>query len=370
MIRKMKTRLATPLCILSALLFMPLSASANLNLQKFTEKVTIKGDLRVRYENKEKDISGEDPTDRMRQRFRLGFQFDTNENWSIAAGLATGGSDATSTNDTYSDGAFFETGDLRLDYAYATHKMDNITLIAGQQKNPFKTTWALWDGDVRPAGFTGMIDLNPAFVTVGWYDVLYSDHDMAQMAAVQAGAKLDMATIAVAYYHYQDQPLEMVKEVIAPEYGIDPTAMDEDYGYQIIDVYCEADLKMDMVKITPYFQAFMNLGAEGEDGQGLFGGDPEDENLGYLLGATVKIDKVKVDVAYARIGEDACNPLLKDSDFGEALDHVDVQGVKAGISYKITDHCSAGFTAYLYEAIERDTDQEPKTYHVDLKYKF
>ena len=36
----------------------------------------------------EKDVSNEDPTDRMRQRFRLGFQFDTTENWSRRMRLA------------------------------------------------------------------------------------------------------------------------------------------------------------------------------------------------------------------------------------------------------------------------------------------
>ncbi|MEZ4551837.1 MAG: hypothetical protein R2874_15585 [Desulfobacterales bacterium] len=52
-------------------IYVSASASANLSLQDFTEKLSLKGDLRVRYEYKEKDVSNEDPTDRMRQRFRL-----------------------------------------------------------------------------------------------------------------------------------------------------------------------------------------------------------------------------------------------------------------------------------------------------------
>ncbi|MEZ4579446.1 MAG: putative porin [Desulfobacterales bacterium] len=141
--------------------------------------------MRVRYEYKEKDVSNEDPTDRMRQRFRLGMKFATTENWTIAAGLATGGSDSTSTNDTWSDGAFLKPAISGWITRIQEHNLNNFTFIAGQQKNPFQTTWALWDGDVRLAGFTGMMDLKPIFITAGWYDVYYADKDMAQMEAIQ-----------------------------------------------------------------------------------------------------------------------------------------------------------------------------------------
>ncbi|MEZ4551835.1 MAG: hypothetical protein R2874_15575 [Desulfobacterales bacterium] len=47
-----------------------------------------------------------------------------------------------------------------------------------------------------------------------------------------------------------------------------------------------------------------------------------------------------------------------------------MEGFKIGVGYKLTKHCELAATAYLYEAKERDIDQNPKTYHVDLKYKF
>ena len=352
----------------------------------------LSGDLRIRYEYKEKDVDNEDPTDRMRQRFRLGMKWNNpGENWKIAAGLATGGSDATSTNDTLSDGSFFETGDIRLDYAYAEHKMNNFKFIAGQQKNPFQTTWALWDSDVRPAGFTATMDLKPAFVTAGWYDVYYADNDMAQMEAIQAGLKTDIIAGALAFYNFHDDAPEIMGDFLTKEkfgrkttdedgntvYVID--YMDPDYSYQIIDLYLKADIKTDMLKISPHAQIFYNIGAEGEEGQSLLSGeqkngadllDPEEENLGYLLGVKASIDKIKLGVEYASIGADACVPLLKDSDWGSALQYVDVEGFKLGLGYALTKHCELNATAYLYEAKERDIDQDPKTYHIDMVYKF
>lgn len=361
------------LCCLGAYLCLPGSAFANLILQDFIDGMEMSGDLRIRYEHIEKDTDNEDPKDRMRQRFRLGMKWNNpGENWKIAAGLATGGSDATSTNDTYSDGAFFETGDIRLDYAYAEHKMNNFKFIAGQQKNPFKTTGALWDGDVRPAGFTAMVDLKPAFITVGWYDVLFFDNDIAKMEAIQVGADLDMLTAALAFYNYHD-PEKLIDGFMKDELGIAGSeAMDGDYGYQIVDLYLSGNIKTDMVKITPYAQVFYNMGAEGEEGQSLFGGDldPEEENMGYAVGIKAGIDRFKAGVEYNSIGADACIPLLKDSDFGSVLDLVDVEGFKVSLGYKLTKNCELNATAYLYEAKERDIDQDPKTYHFDLVYKF
>ncbi len=367
--KKITVCLFTVLCFLGAYLCAPASVSANLSLQDFTEKLSLKGDLRVRYEYKEKDVSNEDPTDRMRQRFRLGMKFATTENWTIAAGLATGGSDSTSTNDTWSDGAFFETGDIRLDYAYSEHNLNNFTFIAGQQKNPFQTTWALWDGDVRPAGFTGMMDLKPIFITAGWYDVYYADKDMAQMEAIQVGANLDMATAALAFYNFHNDAKEIMSANLG-DFNVDN--LDADYNWQIIDFYLAADIKTDAAKISPHLQVFYNMGAEGEEGQSIQGGDldPEEENIGYLVGVSASIAKFKIGVDYASIGADACVPLLKDSDWGDALDSTDVEGFKIGVGYKLTKHCELAATAYLYEAKERDIDQDPKTYHVDLKYKF
>ena len=133
-----KATMLTTACLLCVSLVFPLSARASLDLQDFTDKLSVGGDLRVRYERIEKDLPGENPRDRARQRFRLGFKFDTTENFSIAAGLATGSSDATSTNDTYSDDSFFETGDIRLDYAYAEHTVSDMAKIIMEFPTAFR----------------------------------------------------------------------------------------------------------------------------------------------------------------------------------------------------------------------------------------
>ena len=332
----------------------------------FIENMTINGDLRIRYEHKQKDKPNEDPTDRWRQRFRLGMKWNNSqENWTIAAGLCTADSKypdiATATDHTYSDNKFFETGDIRLDYAYAEHKMDAFSFIAGQQKNPFLTTWALWDDEVRPVGFTGQAKMDPFFATFGGYAVRYINYDPAYMYAAQAGVKLDYITAAMAFYNYH-----RVDEFL------DLENLDKDYGYDILDFYVSSEIKMDFVKLKPSAHIFYNIGAKGGPGQSFLGGnlDPEEENLGWLLGIKAYIKKFSVFAYYAHIGADSCVAGLKDDDFGYYSDLVDVKGFKLGIEYKITENFNIATTAYLYEAAERDIDRNPTAYKFDLNYKF
>ena len=98
--------------------------------------------------------------------------------------------------------------------------------------------------------------------------------------------------------------------------------------------------------------------------------DPEKENMGWLVGIKADIDKFSIAVDYAKIGADSCLAALRDPTFGSALNLVDVQGFKVGMGYQITRNFNFVATAYLYEAAERDIDQDPKTYEFDLNYKF
>ncbi len=353
------------LLYISFLAGLPLNAVAGtLSTSDFIDKLDINGDLRVRYEQIKKDVDNEDKNDRWRQRFRLGMKFNNpEEGYKIAAGLATGGSDATSTNDTYSESSFFETDDIRLDYAYGEHKMDWFKFIAGQQKNPWETSWLFWDSDVRPVGLTGQAAMDQFFVTVGGYDVRYFDKDVAYMYAVQAGAKMEMITAALGFYTYS-----RIDEILDSKVTEN---MDDDYSYDILDFYVSSDIKADPVKLTPYGQVFYNLGAEGEEGQSVIAGlDPEEENLGWIIGCDAKIDKFSVGLSYAQIGADSVLQGLKDADFGSQLNSTDVEGFRVDLGYKITKNFGLAATGMFYQAKERDLDQDPTTYQFDINYKF
>ncbi len=345
------------------LLAAPPVFSAPVTVSDYLENMSISGDLRIRFDYLKRDLPDEDERERLQQRFRIGMAWDNpSEKWTIAAGLATGGLDANSTNATYSQDTIFETDDIRLDYAFAAHKLnDRFSFLAGQQKNPYATTWALWDSDVRPVGFTAMADVKPVFITAGWYDVRYIDNDIAWMEAVQAGLKLDWVITALAFYNYH-----RVDEFVLTE------NMDPDFKYQIIDFYVESEIKMDPVKLIPRAQVFYNVGAKGGPGQSIQDEnlDPEDENLGWLAGIAASMGRFKAGVDYAYIEADSVIPILTDSTFGSALGSTDVKGWVLGVGFKLTKNSELNATAFLYEAIERSLDQSPENYQLDLAYKF
>ena len=154
----------------------------------------LSGDLRVRYELRNLDDPNgpTDNRDRFRHRVRLGGVWkNKTENWEVGAGLATGGSDATSTNQTWGETSDFETGDIRLDYAYAKHKISDFAFTLGQQKNPLLGSWVIWDGDVRPTGLTAQYAHSLGlFATAGAYNVRYyinSNGKGANTAMLYAG---------------------------------------------------------------------------------------------------------------------------------------------------------------------------------------
>jgi len=367
MMKKVKICLLTVLCLLGVYVCMPMTASAGIKTSDFIENVELKGDLRVRYDYQ--DVEGNDDAyDRLRGRFRMGLTWNNPaEQWKIAAGLATGDDqEAGSTNSTYSKDSEFESQNLWLDYAYAEHRMDNFKLLAGQMKNPYYATMALWDPDVRPTGFSAQAQFDPLFITTGYYQVRYIDRDISRMFATQAGVKIENVLAAVAFYD-----INRVDEWVDDG----DNNLNDDYKYQVADFYVKCDFNLDQIKLSPYGQVFYNFGADGNEGEGVLGGDldPEDENLGWLVGCKAKINRFSFGLAYGQVAADACPQASKDSDWGSKLGSTDIEGWKTSVGYKLTKHCEFK-TTYLYnEPLERDDDETPEDVHrvqVDLKYKF
>ena len=119
---------------------------STLGLPEFIKNTQFKGDFRLRYESSNRDNDKSDERNRGRYRFRLGMLTKVNEQVNVGFGLASGGSDPRSTNQTF--GNSFETPDIRLDYAYASYKpFEWLRLVGGQFENP------LW----MPSGWIGTV---------------------------------------------------------------------------------------------------------------------------------------------------------------------------------------------------------------------
>lgn len=347
---------------------------------EFIDQLKLKGDLRVRYEIRDKDNkTGSDSSrERFRSRFRLGGEWKNKaEDWKVGAGLATGGSGATSTNDTWSETSAFETGDIRLDYAYANHSMNNdISFTLGQHKNPFKTSWVLWDGDARFAGFTGQYaPKSGLFATIGGYNTkLVDDNNTAMLYAGQLGYNGkagDMKfTLATGYHTYNSS---MINDKANTSLGsVDPSQ----YELNIGDLYGDVSFPLGSVKMKMYGQVWQNFGADGDAGESqasTYNGKPEDADTGYVFGLEGKLDKFKLGYSYSVVEADSLYGYLADADFGDGLSDTNKKGHKVSLGYSMTKNWSTGFTWLTYETEEDNTSNSVDSvdiYQFDIKYKF
>lgn len=116
------------------------------------DRVALNGDFRYRYERI--DADGSDTRRRNRIRARVNLQADVSDDFEIGFGLATGGDDPVSTNQTLGGGG--SSKGVALNLAYANWQaMDGMNVIAGKFKNPLMRTGKqglMWDGDWTPEG--------------------------------------------------------------------------------------------------------------------------------------------------------------------------------------------------------------------------
>ncbi len=367
---------------------------------EFIDGIKLKGDMRLRYDMQDKDYKdgkGEDRIrERFRTRFRLGGVWDNKaENWQVGAGLASGSDDPRSTNDTWSEVKPFETGDIRLDYAYAKHKWNDFSMALGQMENPYKTSWTYWDGNVRLAGMTMAYGQKEGvFATGGAYGAkLVQDDDTSMLYMGQVGyngafSEKGKFTVATGYQLYSnemideewaldhDAEVDPLKPATKSQFGlgsVDPNA----YELSIGDIYTDVSFPAGPVKLKMYGHVWMNFGADGKIHQSQAGskfpGLPEDNDLGWVVGTDATINDFKMGLAYAVVEADSMFGYLSDSAFGDGLSFTNKQGWKALLGYNFTKNWSTDLNYYNYERVEdwaAAKEDNVSVYQIDVNYKF
>jgi len=120
--------------------------------ESWSERISLNGDFRFRYETI--DVENSAFRRRNRIRARANIQADLTNNVEVGFGLATGGEDPVSTNQTLGSGG--SSKDVVLDLAYADWTLsDGLNLFAGKFKNPLLRAGRqslIFDADWRPEG--------------------------------------------------------------------------------------------------------------------------------------------------------------------------------------------------------------------------
>lgn len=195
-----------------------IAESSKSSASDWTKNIKLKGDMRLRYQYQNGKGVGKpaDGRDRGRIRYRLGIIAKPEDKLEVGAGLASGGDDPRSTNQTFQDA--FSTKGIQLDYAYVKYDVtDNFTGIAGkfgQKGSLWQATDLMWDGDINPEGFSGNFKFNngfgKAFLSGGiWViDESGSAEDDPYLGYAQLGQSFEsgnvFGTVSGAYFGFQE----------------------------------------------------------------------------------------------------------------------------------------------------------------------
>jgi len=213
----------------------------------WADSITIKGDLRYRYESIKDDSkldANKETFTRQRDRFRarISAEAKCNDNLKAVVGLTTDegtpGGDPISGNQTLTGGGTKKSifVDLAyLDYNFFGDNANELHAIAGKMKNPFITynDDLVWDPDLTPEGLAlkGQAGIGPAtlFVNGGYFWIQERSGAIntdSKMLGAQVAAKVEFMpelalTVGAAYNNYQNiQGFDLVDYVTpAGSYG-------------------------------------------------------------------------------------------------------------------------------------------------------
>ena len=343
-------------------------------LPKWVQAMKLKGDLRLRYQWNKKKSSEE--RHRGRYRFRLGAETKIADNVKVGFGLATGGTDPRSTNQTMTN--TFETPDIRLDYAFAEYSSSPwLTFYGGKFKRKpilWQPSDLLWDSDIRPEGGAAVINKGigsglDLFLNAGVFVLNESSSDTSDpmMYVVQPGLKWEISEgvslkTAFAYYSFSG-----VKGA-ALDHSTGTNSLDSDshliYDYNSLSPSLELGIKRPLNNLVPYFASFGNY---------IKNPDPSHNNQGYLFGVKFGDKKVKkkgqwqVKYMYRRLEKDAWLDTFPDSDFYGG--DTGVKGHEVIFDYALKKNIVSGLDYYYTENIEGAKKPE-NLLQVDMKLKF
>jgi len=332
----------------------------------WTSRVKLEGDIRNRFESNSTD--GKTHRNRERLRYRLGIIAEPTEHVEVGAGLASGGSDPRSTNQTYSD-AFSSKG-INLDYAYGQVRYDNFAAVAGKfnpwGKYLYTVDDLMWDDDIRPEGLSAKYDfsngLGKTFVNGGvWVLGEFSNSsEDPYMAYAQLGQTFGddgfFATVAGTYYDF-----------ISVRPGATSALADSNIGQ--FSAGSNTDYRFDAVAIDAEIGSKRLFG--GAWSGSLFGNVVNNTNLdnqdgGFSVGAKLGTGPWSFKYIYANLDTNAWLDIFPDSDrFGGATD---VRAHEGAVKYAVNKYVDLGID--FYHSTQKSTDVSQNLLQADVVFKF
>lgn len=350
--------------------------------ETWSDRVSLDGDFRYRYESI--GVEGEQTRQRNRIRARTNVRAQVSDRTEIGFGIATGGDDPVSTNQTLGGGGSSKEDVLNL--AYANWKVtDQLQLVAGKFKNPLTLSGKqalMWDGDWTPEGL-GFKYSNGAFFANGFGTYLESDSSRSNDSFAWAGqlgmqGQLGGAKLLAGIGYYS---IETAGK--STTFG-DPTDPDDFFGntaiqpgglpcgtiadiecvyrydYMLTEVFAEASFDVGEVPVTVFGDYVNNDDAPGNDTGWM---------LGTRVGQAQDRGQWQFTYYYAEKEADAMLGLLTDSDFGGG--GTDSKGHWMQVNWGVNKHWTIGAQYFINDVdVSSGSSRDYDRLMIDMQWKW
>jgi len=334
----------------------------------WTDTIHWNGDFRYRYETF--NIEGKPNRDRNRVRARAALVANVTPTVEVGLGLASGGDDPVSSNQTLGGGG--SSKDIKMDLAYFdwsglkdTHvyggKFENYIHRAG--KNAL-----LWDSDWRPEG-TGIGWDNGKFFANALGTWIESDSSSGQSFAylTQAGFKLPIGdslklTAGVGYHNFDTRGSGSFYGDDDDFFGnsYDPVINTYLYDYEELELFAELNFDMFGRSAQLFGNWVQNQAAVENDTA---------YALGFNYGSAKNKGEWQLGYVYQKLEADSVLGLLTDSDYGGG--GTDAKGSIFKGSYALVKNVNADFTYFVNAVgLKSGNPIDFKRLQLDLSFKY
>jgi hypothetical protein len=334
----------------------------------WAERLRWKGDFRYRYENI--DQEDKDGRNRSRIRARTHLEADLSPTLQVGIGLATGGDDPVSSNQTIGGGG--SSKDIKIDLAYFDWAgLENTNIVGGKYKNflirPAKKGLR-WDGDWRPEGLGVVWDNDFIFAQAlgtwlegdsklgtefAWAVQGGFNFKTGDWGKLKIGAGYSVFNIAGRTPLFGDPD-----DFYGNSFVLNPITDKLEFAYDYHNWEAFAEWKISN------FTLFANYTNNSE---------VNDNDTGYLFGAKYGSAKAKgtwdLTYFYEKLEADATVGLLSDSDFGGG--GTDAKGHVISGTYAFHKNWNFKATYFINKInLAEDLDTDYKRLMLDLNFKF
>ncbi len=334
----------------------------------WTDTIRWKGDFRYRYESF--DIEGTPDRNRNRIRARAALIADVTPTIEVGLGMASGGEDPVSSNQTLGGGG--SSKGLNLDLAYFDWSgMANTHVMGGKFKNYLVDSGRnalLWDSDWRPEG-VGVSWANDLFFVnaLGTWVESDSKKEQSFAYATQAGINMDIGddtklVAGVGYYVFDTRGLHSFFGDDDDFFGnsFDPDTLTYLYDYEEIELFAGMNFSLFDRPLLVYGTYVQNQATDYDDTAWSYG---------FQYGKTSKLHDWDIGYMYKHLEADAAFALLVDSDFGGG--GTDAKGHVFKASYGLAKGLAARFTYFINDAGLKSGDPiDFNRLQLDLSFKY